>query len=89
MLRTTASGRTPTNEAGSKRFAAERSLSGSFLPMTRLHKILHTPCSDCHQIRHCGKSMVDGREEETLRHLMAINGWTLAQAEHATDEAMT
>lgn len=46
-------------------------------------------CSDCHQIHHWGKSMVDGREEDTLRHLMAINGWTLAQAEHATDEAMT
>ncbi len=33
--------------------------------------------------------MVYGREEETLRHLMTINGWTPAQAEHATDEAMT
>jgi hypothetical protein len=32
--------------------------------------------------------MVDGREEDPLRHLMGINGWTLAQAEHATDEAM-
>lgn len=46
-------------------------------------------CPDCHHIRHWGKSIVDGREEDTLRHLMAINGWTLAQAEHATDEAMT
>lgn len=46
-------------------------------------------CPSCHQIRHWGKSLVDGREEETLRHLMAINGWTLAQAEHASEEAMT
>lgn len=45
-------------------------------------------CPDCHRIRHWGKSMVDGREEETLHHLMVINGWTLTQAKHATEVAM-
>lgn len=46
-------------------------------------------CPDCHHVRHWGKSLVDGREEETLCHLMTINGWTLFQAEQAVDEAMT
>lgn len=46
-------------------------------------------CPDCHSVRHWGKSMVDGREEETLAHLMTINGWTRAQAEHAAEIAMT
>ncbi|MGK6321338.1 DUF5710 domain-containing protein [Sphingomonas sp. DT-204] len=45
-------------------------------------------CPDCHHVRHWGKSMIDGREEETLRHVMAINRWTRAQAESAAEEAL-
>jgi hypothetical protein len=45
-------------------------------------------CPDCHQIRHWGRSLADGRREETLRHLVEINRWTLNQAEHATAESM-
>ncbi|MGF7148938.1 hypothetical protein FHS96_002580 [Sphingomonas zeicaulis] len=44
-------------------------------------------CPDCHHVRHWGKSLVDGREEEVTRHLMTINGWTRAEVKDAADAA--
>lgn len=40
-------------------------------------------CPDCHHIRHWGKTMVDGHEEQAFALLMRINRWTRAQAEEA------
>lgn len=40
-------------------------------------------CPDCHHIRHWGKTMVDGHEEQAFILLMHINRWTRTQAEDA------
>lgn len=45
-------------------------------------------CPDCHRVRHWGKSMVDGKTEEALAHLMKVNNIGRFEAKHIADEAM-
>lgn len=42
----------------------------------------------CHHVRHWGKSMVEGREEAALSHMMTVNGWSRHQARDAADAAL-
>lgn len=45
-------------------------------------------CPDCHHIRHWGKTMIDGHEEQAFALLMSLNRWTRAQAEEAVAFAL-
>jgi hypothetical protein len=45
-------------------------------------------CPPCHHVRHWGKSMVEGREDATLSHMMTVNGWSRHQAKAAADAAL-
>ena len=42
---------------------------------------------DCHHIRHWGKSLIDGREEEVIAKMITVNGWTRRQVQGAADTA--
>ena len=45
-------------------------------------------CPDCHHVRHWGKSMVEGREEDCTRHLKMVNRWTRSDVERAVAAAL-
>ena len=45
-------------------------------------------CPDCHAVRHWGKTMSAGRQDEALAWMMEVNGWTRAAATRCADEAM-
>ena len=45
-------------------------------------------CPPCHHVRHWGKSMVEGREDAALSHMMTVNGWSRHQAREAADAAL-
>lgn len=39
-------------------------------------------CPSCHGVKHIGFSIMKGKREEATRHLMKVNGWDRATADH-------
>ena len=37
-------------------------------------------CPDCHAVKHIGLTISRGREEQALRHLATVNGWSIEDA---------
>lgn len=37
-------------------------------------------CPDCHSVKHMGLTISRGREEQALRHLARVNGWSVEDA---------
>ena len=45
-------------------------------------------CPDCHAVRHWGKTMSAGKQDEALAWMMDVNGWTRAEAQKCANNAM-
>ena len=45
-------------------------------------------CPDCHAVRHWGKTVSAGKQNEALAWMMEVNGWTHAEASRCADDAM-
>ena len=48
---------------------------------------LRALCPRCHRVNHLGKANLDGKYDETIRHMAYINGWSLNLANHVANEA--
>lgn len=48
---------------------------------------LRALCPRCHRVNHLGKAKIDGKYDETIRHMAYINGWSLNYSEHVAEEA--
>jgi hypothetical protein len=53
----------------------------------RLHGLLCL-CPACHDVMHFGRALRVGRDDEALRHLMRVNGWTREHAERYAGRAV-
>lgn len=48
---------------------------------------LRALCPRCHRVNHLGKANVDGKYDETVRHMAYINGWSLSHANRIAKES--
>lgn len=48
---------------------------------------LRALCPRCHQVNHLGKANIDGKYNETIRHMAYINSWSLNHSECVAEEA--
>lgn len=48
---------------------------------------LRALCPRCHRVNHLGKANVDGKYNETIRHMAYINGWSLNRTNQVAEDA--
>jgi hypothetical protein len=44
-------------------------------------------CPSCHEVRHWGRTEMEGRSDRAYEHLIYVNRWTIAEADAAIEEA--
>jgi len=56
----------------------------------RIQKLvgLEALCPSCHEVRHLGRAISEGRGPKAKAHMAAVNGWTPDQVEQHINEAM-
>lgn len=45
-------------------------------------------CTDCHLSKHFGRATAIGREEDAIRHMMHVNGWTRSQVDQHINNSL-